>query len=56
MVRILRTELMDKIDDGELEGSLKEAGVEAAKYMLDDHHFVYGNPDAEVRQDLLGIP
>ncbi|RXW13789.1 hypothetical protein EST38_g12065 [Candolleomyces aberdarensis] len=42
-VAIFRSELMDKIEEGE--GN--EAGVEAARYLLDDHRFAYGNPDAE---------
>ncbi|KAJ2925767.1 hypothetical protein H1R20_g11326, partial [Candolleomyces eurysporus] len=42
-VAIFRSELMDKIEANKGD----EAGVEAARYLLEDHRFVYGNPDAE---------
>ncbi|KAJ2915281.1 hypothetical protein MD484_g5121, partial [Candolleomyces efflorescens] len=44
-VGTLRHELKEEIKEGKLQGN--EAGVEAAKHLLNDHQFVYGNPDAE---------
>lgn len=40
---------MDHIENDEGD----EAGQEVALYLLDDHRFVYGNPDAEVQSSFL---
>jgi hypothetical protein len=46
-VSILRDELMEEIEQGDSVGDV--AGVEGATFLLEDHRFVYGNPDAKVR-------
>lgn len=45
-VSILQDELMEEIEAGDSVGDV--AGVEGAMFLLDDHRFVYGNPDAKV--------
>ncbi|KAJ2913943.1 hypothetical protein MD484_g6479, partial [Candolleomyces efflorescens] len=44
---ILQNELKDDLGDEDDKVKWKEAGIEAAIFLLRDHRFVYGNPDAE---------
>ncbi len=45
---------MDTLEEDEDVGN--QAGVEAATYLLDDHRFVYGEPDAKVVSHFVPVP